>query len=405
MSESTYVGSNIKSFESGSQLDGYTRVVMSVSDDVEYIVGDELGRTLHISNPWGSQQVASDVLDLIKGFQYQPYTAAGAQVDLAAELGDGIHVHSVYSGLYSQRINFNRLALSDISAPAEKTLEHEYPYKSRTEKRIIRESRLLRTELSIQTDRITAEIEDRAESEKAILTTLELQSGLIEAKVSRTGGDASSFGWNLTDSDWTIKANNLDVLKATKEGLAVYGRIVATGGSIGGFDIEDTYLSYNNQTWGGTNTVGSYFGVSGIQLGQNFKVDSAGNLYATSGTFTGNVRAGSIQYGGENGTLTGAALTPRSISGGSSGQVATNTLGTVNLVPGINTSLGYADFANGVFNGYSEAPFIRSLRIDCSGQVSAAAFQFKYRKVDLSTINVMTADGGTAQLRYLSWSY
>ena len=89
----------------------------------------------------------------------------------------------------------------------------------------------------------------------------------------------------METASWRIFSGSSTVLKADKNGLEVNGVIRATSGEIGGFDIQSNYLSYNGQTWGGTNTTGAYIGQSGIQLGKNFKVDMQGNLTAARGTF------------------------------------------------------------------------------------------------------------------------
>ena len=149
-----------------------------------------------------------------------------------------------------------------MAAPEDEEINHEYPYKSKPNKAITREAKMLRSSLAvesarisaevrnresavsevyaaltIQANRITQEVKDRQDADTSLTAMIDLQSNKIEAKVSKTGGNASSFGWALTDSDWTIKGNNREILKATKNGLEVYGKITATSGKIGGFDI------------------------------------------------------------------------------------------------------------------------------------------------------------------------
>lgn len=354
MSDITYVGQKIRSFRSSPRFDGFSKVVITVSDEIEYSAGTELGRTLRLICPWGTPQMAENILADIRGFQYQPYTADGAILDPSVELGDGITANNVYGGVYTQKIKFGPMLTATVSAPEDEELNHEYPYKSKPNKEITREAKMLRASLAVEAARISAEVEDRKSDVEKLTAQLQVQAGLIEAKVSKTGGSASSFGWVLDDSSWTIKANSTDILKATKDGLEVYGKITATSGKIGGFTITSNSLSYNNQTWGGTNTTGIYIGPSGIQLGKNFKVDSAGNLSAVSGTFSGNVYAGNIRYGGSYGTLSGSALTSHSVYGS---QIGYNTISTSYTSGGINTSLGYADYANGVFNGWNTASY------------------------------------------------
>ena len=355
MSNVTYVGRQITSFDSAPEFDGYTKVVMTVSEDVEYSAGVDTGRTLTPECPWGTQAMADNILESIRGFKYQPYTATDAILDPAAELGDGITANNVYGGIYTMSTRFGPQCRATVSAPSEEELDHEYPYVPKQERKTTRKLYQLSSELTVQAGLISAEVSERKSDVESINGKLTVQAREISAKVNRTGGSSSSFGWVLDDSSWTIRANSRDVLKATKNGLEVYGKITATSGKIGGFDIQSNYLSYNNQTWGGTNTTGIYVGPSGIQLGKNFKVDASGNLTAASGTFSGYVRAGSIQYGGSNGTLSGAALKAGSVYGGSGGKIAGNSLSTFNLTGGINTSLGYADYSHGVFSGWNTA--------------------------------------------------
>lgn len=383
------------SFDSAPEFDGYTKVVITVSEDVEYSAGVDTGRTLTLENPWGTQAMADNILASIRGFKYQPYTATDAVLDPAAELGDGITANNVYGGIYTMSTRFGPHCRATVSAPAEEELDHEYPYVPKQERKVIRSLYHLSSELKVQAGLISAEVIERKTDVESINGKLSVQAGEIAAKVNRTGGSASSFGWVLDDSSWTIKANSTDILKATKNGLEVYGKITATSGKIGGFDILSNYLSYNNQTWGGTNTTGIYLGPNGFQLGKNFKVDSSGNLTASSGTFSGNVKAGSIQYGGDNGTLSGSALTPRSISGGSGGQLGRNTLSTYNLAGGINSSLGYADFANGVFGGWNTANYMYASTVRAKGSLYAdGTFYIKRNGVSHAvTVRNLTIDG------------
>jgi hypothetical protein len=358
VSDTTYLGRKIRRFSSSPQFDGYSKVIIIVSDEIEYTAGNDLGRTMRLTCPWGTPEMAENILESIRGYQYQPYTAEDAILDPAVELGDGVTANNVYGGVYTQKIKFGPLLRATVSAPEEEEINHEYPYKSKPNKEITREAKMLRASLAIQADRITAEITDRQNDVATLTAQLQIQAGLIEAKVSKTGGsDDSSFGWVLTDSAWTITANKTDILKATKDGLEVYGKITATSGKIGGFDINSNYLSYNNQNWGGTLEQGIYIGQMGIQLGKSFKVDVNGNLQAFSGKFTGTVYAGSIKYGQTEGYFSGSGISSGTITGN---RLVSRTVGTAYVSAGINTSLGYADFSNDVFNGTERATTVKA---------------------------------------------
>lgn len=360
MSNITTVGRQLRGYESFPKFDGYSKVVLQVTDDVEYVSGTDTGRVLTLQCPWGTQDMADRMLDKIRGITYQPFRAQGALLDPAVELGDGITANGVYGGVYSQRTTFGALHTADVEAPVEENLDHEYPYVPKQERSTKRTMKRLTSELRIQADLIAAEVAERKSETEAIQSKLTIQAGLIDAKVSKSGGVSSSFGWALDEKSWTLKSNGANVLVADRYGIEVTGKITATSGKLGGFDIQSDYLSYNNMRWGGTNTQGIYIGVQGIQLGKNFKVDAAGNLTAASGTFNGRVRAGSIDYGGSSGTLSGAALTAGSVSGGSSGAIRGSSISTFNTTGGINTSLGYADFANGAFQGWNHVGYIKA---------------------------------------------
>lgn len=355
MSSSVNILRNMVSFDKAEQFDSYSKVIIIVSDEIEYSAGAETGRTLTLNCPWGTQEVANNILEFIKGFQYQPMTAEDALVDPSIEIGDGISANGVYSGVYSLETKFNSNLPATVSAPADEELYEEHTYIPKTEREVTRKFLDFQSQFRIQDGKISAEVEERKSDTKSIRATLEVQAGQITAKVNKNDGNSSTFGWALETGSWRIFSGSSTVLKADKNGLEVKGVIRATSGKIGGFDIQSNYLSYNGQTWGGTNTTGAYIGQSGIQLGKNFKVDMQGNLTASSGTFSGNVYAGNIQYGGDAGYFSGGGISSGSIYGN---RLASNTITTEYTSGGINTSLGYADFSNGVFNGWNTAGYV-----------------------------------------------
>lgn len=366
MSNTTYVGRQIRSFKSSPQFDGFSRVVIVVSDKIEYSAGTETGRTLRLTCPWGTPQMAENILQDVRGFQYQPYTADGAIIDPSVELGDGVTANNVYGGVYTQNIKFGPLLTATVAAPEDEEINHEYPYKSKPNKEITREAKMLRASLAVEAARITAEVAERKSAVEMLTAMLQVQAEKIEAKVSKTGGSASSFEWSMTDTYMLWKANGSKIFNLDKNGAEVYGKIVAKSGKIGGFDILEDHLSYNNQKWNGTNSTGIYLGPSGFQLGKYFRVTNAGKLYAESGEFAGTVHARSIAYGGDYGTFSGSGITGGSIVGN---RLARNTVSTAYTSGGINTSLGYADFSHDVFNGNDRASTVwaSSLRVGSSG--------------------------------------
>ena len=396
MSNKTNIGRQMRAFSSSAQFDGFSKVVITVSEDVEYSAGTDTGRVLRLTCPWGTQEIAEDLLSKIKGFQYQPYIANDAILDPAAELGDGIDANNIYSGIYTNNVKFGRDYRATVSAPEDERIDHEYPYVPKQERKVTRSLRQLTAELKVQAGLISAEVTDRKTETEKLFAQLAVQSDQIAAKVEKSGGDPSSFGWVLDDSSWTIKANSIDILKATKSGLEVYGKVTATSGKIGGFDITADALSYNNQTWGGTNSTGIYVGPNGIQLGKNFKVDALGNLTAASGTFTGRVQAGNIDYGDTAGYFSGGGIASGSIYGN---RLRANTVTTAYTSGGINTSLGFADFANGVFGGWNTASYLYVNSLHVNNHMYLGQY-----RISRESYTFKDGDGNQRTLYYMGWS-
>lgn len=383
MSDVINVRKSLSSLEKQDTFNGYSKVVVVVSDEMEYSAGTDSGRTLTLDCPWGTQKMAEDILSRIQGFQYQPYTADGAHIDPAAEIGDGFAAGNLYSGIYSKNVSHGALYTANVSAPGGEKINYKYEYKTPTQRKIERHYSEMKSTFKVQADQISAEVSARIAQGYELTSRLDIQSDQISARVTKTGGSSSSFGWELLDDSWTVKANNTTVFQITKSGAEVRGKITALSGKIGGFDIQSDYLSYNNQVWNGTNSRGIYIGVNGIQCGSEangVQITPTGNLYAENGYFRGSVSAGRIDYGGDDGYFNGGGITSGSISGGYGGQIYGGSIGNYAVSGGINTSLGYADFANGVFNGWNTASYV-----DAS-VLFASSFYFKDKEVAWRTI-------------------
>lgn len=296
MSNILNLGLSVRDFNDSPEFSSYTKVVIVVTDKLEYSAGTTEGRTLTLSCPWGTQAMADRLLEQLRGFKYQPYTASGAIMDPAAELGDGVLVANTFSGLYKMDTAFGHLYTADIAAPADEEIEHEYPYVSATTRRVERRLNSLSAELNIQADQITA-------------------------KVSQTGGDAKSFGWALQLESWEVYANSKTVLSVNKSGASITGYVKATSGDIGGCQIINGVLRVPAANITGTLTAAQVDAT-------NLKVQAAnieGTLTATQ------IDATNLQVDGANitGTLTAATISVDKLTAGSnSAEITFNGLFT-----------------------------------------------------------------------------
>lgn len=130
------------------------------NNDLYYSAGNSDGTVLELENPWATQTVANNILIAISGYQYRPMQADGALLDPAAELGDGISVNGVYSVLAKNDTIFGSLLVSDIAAPSDGELGHEYPYVPKTKRETQREIDKANSSLTIQLDEIKGQVTD-----------------------------------------------------------------------------------------------------------------------------------------------------------------------------------------------------------------------------------------------------
>lgn len=284
---STSIGKNAESLLVSKQFGAYSKVVINVTAELYYESGNDTGRTLTISCPWGTQAMADNILASLQGYQYQPYEAQNAILDPAAELGDGLTVNGVYGGIFKQTLRSGVLHSSDVSAPQDEEIDHEYKFTPAAERKIERRINNMQSELSVHADQIAA-------------------------KVDETGGD-SSFGWQLTSSGFLLQSNGSDVMKVDSTGLTVNGDGTFTG------SVQAKNIAYggSNGTFHGSGISGGSIGTSRLTNGINVSLGNAdyaadvfaGAVYASYGKFY-NLQVGSQFYfmGRKIGTRTASTV-------------------------------------------------------------------------------------------------
>lgn len=366
MAESFNLLRRVKSLDTAPETDGYSGVTIFAGQDeegnnIEYFAGDRSGKVLEITNEWGTQAQADAIYKKIRGFRYQPYKAAGTTIDPSVEIGDAVTVADTYGGVFLRATDY-RDTTSDLEAPSNEEIEHEFQIQSPTNRQYERFTRAVRSSLSITATKIAAEVEAREEADKAIRATLSVQADAIKARVEKTVGDKTSdFWWDLQANSWSVGSKNKTIFSVQEGGAIVEGEIRATSGKIGGLDIQKDYLSYNGQTWGGTNTWGCYIGSSGIQLGKNFKVDMAGNLEAASATlgslYVSNGETSGTYYGG----LSGCGGSVSGLSGSISGMSGSVSGLSGSLSTGINVgNVGIGTYVGNIVADRIDADYINA---------------------------------------------
>ena len=125
MSDKHYVGGDITSFSDNGKYKPISRVTLLVDDENSLTAGDNTGMEVIASCPHATQPMVNALLQAMKGYQYQAYEAGAANIDPAAELGDGVTVGGIYSAL--SKLSDDGRGYAGISSPGEAEMEDEYP--------------------------------------------------------------------------------------------------------------------------------------------------------------------------------------------------------------------------------------------------------------------------------------
>lgn len=218
MSECINLGSKAMTLETAPAFAPYTGVLLWYDEENAFRAGDETGRVLEAECPWATQQMANDMLAAVAGYAYQPFTAAGAILDPAAELGDAVYVGGICSVLASINTTFDAMCAADIGAPADEEIDHECPYTSPTERKLRRKVSLGKAYHG---------------------TTIDRQHGI---RIVRTEADGTERERALLNSDtlafYDADGNPAIYFDAAAGKYRFYGDVDVTGGCI---NINDRF--------------------------------------------------------------------------------------------------------------------------------------------------------------------
>lgn len=205
-SDKVFVGPNAADVSAPPALDPISKIVILVDDDNYFEAGDDSGLTLELTCPYGTQTMANDLLNELRGYRHVPLEAQDAIIDPAAEIGDGVTVNGVYTILASMATTFDALMPSDIGVPGERETESEIGSYSgpliksinrsiaRTQSYITRTAEEIREEISSEVDGLSAFID--------------VQLGIIDEQVNGLDGRLGEI--EVTAESVTQRVNGLD---------------------------------------------------------------------------------------------------------------------------------------------------------------------------------------------------
>lgn len=178
MSDKYFVGQDMTSFSDNGQYKPISRVTLLLDDENSLTAGDDTGMEITASCPHATQAMVNALLQRMKGYRYQAYEAGAANIDPAAELGDGVNVGGLYSPL--SRIADDGRGYADISSPGELEMEDEYPSGGYIKQEFDRKIAQTRSLITKTSDAINLRI-DGVDGE---VSSLKVSLGNVQSEVS-----------------------------------------------------------------------------------------------------------------------------------------------------------------------------------------------------------------------------
>lgn len=209
MSEKYYVGKDVTSFSDKGKYKPISRVTLLVDDENSLTAGDDTGMEVIASCPHATQPMVNALLQTMKGYQYQAYEAGAANIDPAAELGDGVTVGGIYSPL--SKLSDDGRGYAGISSPGEAEMEDEYPsegYITQEFNRKIAETRSLITktseEINLKVEGIDGRVSDITQTVDGIslsVTSASSPDGQTTATITLKVGPNNYTGYIKLDGN------------------------------------------------------------------------------------------------------------------------------------------------------------------------------------------------------------
>lgn len=420
MNGKQWVGERALSFKSFSATPPITQVMLATDESggTVYTAGVE-GYSISVICPWATQQMANDLLAKAQGFRYQGFEASMAALPGSAERGDGVNISGVYGMLADRTIYFNPSMNSDISAPWEEEVNHEFQYRSPIKQDINRQVGQVQANLEVAVDSITQTIQgingeiaqitvningitQRVQDAEGNISTLEQKVDSITLSVSN--GSASSI-ISLTVGGVVVSSQQI-----TFRGVVTFNALSSSGSTvINGDNITTGTISADRLDLTGAITFGDLSSAVANDINNAYTIASdaqtavgrwtySGSTYI-DGTkiMTGTVSASTLEGGSVNLlNSNGSAVGVMSMTGASSSSYAidlrsfgalrlTGQAGDVFIQSGVNIS-PYLHVTSDLIVGFAD------LRSNQSGTHSCGTVAYPWAGVYSATAAATTSD-------------
>lgn len=296
------VGNYATSLESTEAFEPFSKVVVT-HEDVAYENGGDSGRVLEVECPWATQAMADNILASVIGYAYQPFTAAGAILDPAAELGDIVIVGGLRGVIATIDTKYDAMMASDISAPADEEVDHEYPYTPASEREYKRvNARTSKIEKKVDSITLSVSNGDTTSSIKLLVDGVEIASqdiqfnGYVTVKGLENGETVIDGGCIKADSEirapkilggkfYAGDVNDPDgYVVMTQTGLEVFNgsglRKIRIGYTSAGHDFPFVELGSGDSSSGSKGLIKKF--TDGLWIGNSAAAEASGRFSPAS---------------------------------------------------------------------------------------------------------------------------
>lgn len=369
MSDKVFLGQRMGQLDTSPPLEAVSKVILAVSDDTAYIAGDDTGRSVEITNPYGTQTMANNILQALKNYTYTPAMATEAILDPAAELGDGITMGGVYTVLAQSTLTFDGLMTSDAGAPGQGEQESEYQYQSPILSDIEWQFAETRSQITKTADEIRLEVENEI---KGLSASITVQLDSITSEIQGLDGQVSSITQTVSSITSQITGLNGQVSTIQQTVGSITTQITGINGEIS--SLEQTATSLQTQirnAQGDISSIEQY--VDSITLSVTNGSDSstiqlkAGSTTISSAniTFNGMVTFNDLSTAGST-VINGANITTGTISADRINLTGAITWGDLDnsVQNDINDAISTAEDAYQIASGIELPSYIKDTYID-----------------------------------------
>lgn len=184
-------------WENASSLDilgvtpSISKVLLFYDDENAFVSenGTE-GYTIEAFCPSATQEMADNILASGSDYAHKGFSASDVQLPPIAEMGDWLSINGEWYRMCERDLEFGPASLSNVSAPAENDVDHEYPYTSSEKREINRKIATTRSQITKTAEEIKLQVEATDGRVSHVEQTVD---GITLEVSSATGADGQTY--------------------------------------------------------------------------------------------------------------------------------------------------------------------------------------------------------------------